>query len=91
MAKLRIEDMTPEYKLTLRQMYMNAPGHGEFEIEEVAVNYGISLSRLQQWRTQGGGPKFKKIGRTIFYAKADLVDYFSQKYESTAQYKREVA
>jgi uncharacterized protein YjcR len=87
MAKLKIADMTPEYRLQLRQMYMNAPESGMFEVEEVAIYYGISLSQLQYWRTNGGGPKFKKIGRTIFYEKGDLVDYFSNKYENTAQYE----
>lgn len=87
MAKLKIENMTPEYKLALRQMYMNAPSSGMFEVEEVAIYYGISLSQLQFWRTNGRGPKFKKIGRTIFYEKLDLVNFFSNKYENTAQYE----
>lgn len=86
MAKVKIADMPLEYRLALRNSFIDAPEHAEFEQETISIYYGISISLLQQWRCQGGGPKFKKVGRTILYQKKDVLDYFKQKYESTSQY-----
>lgn len=86
MAKQKIADMSLEHKLALKTNFMNAPEHAEFEQEIIAIYYSISISLLQQWRCHGGGPKFKKVGRTILYQKSDVLEFFNQKYENTTQY-----
>ncbi|MDO3664486.1 DNA-binding protein [Acinetobacter higginsii] len=91
MAKLKISDITFEQKLALKNVFINAVGQAEFEQETIAIYYGISISLLQQWRCKGGGPKFKKVGRTILYQKADVIEFFNQKYESTSQYDRKAS
>ncbi|AXQ21252.1 DNA-binding protein [Acinetobacter wuhouensis] len=91
MAKVKISEIPFEQKLALRNAFSNAKEQTEFEQETIAIYYGISLSLLQQWRCNGGGPKFKKIGRTILYQKSDVLDFFKQKYENTSQYQRKAS
>ncbi|BBF76404.1 MULTISPECIES: MerR family transcriptional regulator [Acinetobacter] len=91
MAKAKISEISFEQKLALRNAFSNATEHTEFEQETIAIYYGISLSLLQQWRCNGGGPKFKKIGRTILYQKSDVLIFFKQKYENTSQYQNKAS
>lgn len=37
---------------------------------------GISEGTLGYWRSMGVGPKFVKVGRTVFYPKETILDYF---------------
>jgi hypothetical protein len=41
--------------------------------EELAAEYGISDATLADWRCDGTGPPYLKLGRKVFYPKA-LVD-----------------
>ncbi|MEG0482467.1 MAG: DNA-binding protein [Acinetobacter sp.] len=91
MAKTKISEISFEQKLALKNAFSNAAEQAEFEQETIAIYYGISLSLLQQWRCNGGGPKFKKIGRTILYQKSDVLDFFKQKYENTSQYQNKAS
>lgn len=86
MAKPKISEISFEQKLALKNAFSNALEQAEFEQEIIAIYYNISISLLQQWRCKGCGPKFKKIGRTILYQKADVLDFFKRKYENTSQY-----
>lgn len=87
MPKLKISEITFEQRLALKNAFINAVDQAEFEQETIAIYYGISISLLQQWRCKGGGPRFKKVGRTILYQKIDVLEFFKQKYESTSQYE----
>ena len=91
MAKAKISEIPFEQKLALKNAFSNAVEQAEFEQETIAIYYGISISLLQQWRCNGGGPKFKKIGRTILYQKSDVLDFFKQKYENTSQYQNKAS
>jgi DNA-binding transcriptional regulator YiaG len=42
---------------------------------EVAKLYGISKTVLEQWRSQGRGPRFYREGRLILYRVKDIEDY----------------
>jgi len=42
---------------------------------EVADLTGLSLRGLQQKRTEGGGPPFVRIGRTVRYPYDDLIQW----------------
>jgi predicted DNA-binding transcriptional regulator AlpA len=39
---------------------------------EVAEQYGLNVRTLQNWRTVGKGPKFRKFGRSTKYAVRDI-------------------
>ena len=91
MAKAKISEIPFEQKLALKNAFSNAVEQAEFEQETIAIYYGISVSLLQQWRCNGGGPKFKKIGRTILYQKSDVLIFFKQKYENTSQYQNKAS
>lgn len=41
-------------------------------IDEVATRFQVHRGTLCNWRTQGVGPKYVKIGRTILYAVDDI-------------------
>jgi predicted DNA-binding transcriptional regulator AlpA len=45
------------------------------EPNDVHVLYGISEKTLANWRSQGRGPRYLKIGRLVRYAMADLEDW----------------
>ena len=49
----------------------------DFTPEEVATMYSITNRLLREWRHEGVGPVFRKIGhRTIRYPAASTREYF---------------
>ena len=36
---------------------------------------GVSRRTLEKWRVVGGGPRFRKFGRAVRYARADLHEW----------------
>jgi hypothetical protein len=42
---------------------------------EAAVVLGCTVSALRKWRLLGKGPIYRKIGRLVRYADADLAQY----------------
>ena len=44
----------------------------EFEASEVL---GIPVRTLRVWRVRGGGPVFRKLGRTVRYLPEDLTAF----------------
>jgi predicted DNA-binding transcriptional regulator AlpA len=34
---------------------------------------GVSQATLQEWRMKGSGPRFAKLGKSIFYRKSDVM------------------
>lgn len=84
--KQKISELALTDKLAIKEQYIHAPSDADFEQEVIALQYGCSISLLQKWRSHGGGPRFKKVGRTILYCKADVIKFFNKKYETTAQY-----
>ena len=56
---------------------------------ETAQLLGLKPNTLEIWRTQGRGPTFRKIGRAIRYAEADVLTWLdAQTCSSTSQYPR---
>ncbi|MBJ6725408.1 helix-turn-helix transcriptional regulator [Geomesophilobacter sediminis] len=53
-------------------------------VEEIT---GLSASTLEQWRLQGKGPKFVKLGRSVRYPAADLNEFIAglDRYTSTTE------
>ena len=45
--------------------------------EQLAARWegAVTLGGLANWRSQGKGPKFSKIGRRVRYALSDVQDY----------------
>lgn len=39
---------------------------------------GVPAATLQFWRCRGGGPRFVKIGRAVFYRRRDVVEFIEQ-------------
>ena len=42
---------------------------------EVAELLGVRPKTLARWRWRGEGPRFRKIGRKVRYARSDLEEY----------------
>ena len=42
------------------------------ETKEAAPVVGVSPYTLEKWRVTGGGPRYRKVGRLVRYARADL-------------------
>jgi len=53
-----------------------------------ATDYlGVSAKTLANWRYQGSGPKFRKIGSRVFYRRSDLMRFRkARRYKNTSQY-----
>lgn len=45
---------------------------------EAAAYLAISPVTLRQWRAQGRGPTYRKLGKAIIYARKDLDDWSAQ-------------
>jgi len=39
---------------------------------ELAAMLGITDHTLQYWRTNGGGPRYVKLGKTVYYRTVDI-------------------
>lgn len=50
-----------------------ALGSEYMNTERAADLLGLSKVTLEQWRCRGEGPPFRRLGRSIRYARADLV------------------
>ena len=47
--------------------------------EQIARRLGMSNSWLRKARVSGGGPKFVKIGKRVFYRDADVEAFISDR------------
>lgn len=57
--------------------------------EEITRVLRIPTNTLNYWRAEGKGPRFIKIGRSIYYSRDDVFDYLqSQVFGSTAEAKQ---
>lgn len=58
---------------------------------DVAARFGgrISVRTLNNWRSQGGGPPFRKIGGKVLYPATELEQWEkSRTFASTSQYAK---
>jgi DNA-binding transcriptional MerR regulator len=47
---------------------------------------GVSVGTLENWRTQGAGPKFIKSGRRVLYDPADIQEWKeANRFQSTSE------
>ena len=53
--------------------------------EDLSKRWGLHLNTIQRWRTQGGGPKFIRLGlKRILYPIAEVEAYESRTVVSTS-------
>lgn len=45
--------------------------------EELATTLEVELSTLQAWRAQGTGPDYVRLGKQVFYRRADIIDWIN--------------
>lgn len=58
--------------------------------KDIADRCGIKESALAHWRSDGIGPKFVKVGRTVMYPKEPMIEYFRDHlYQCTTEYEEE--
>lgn len=43
--------------------------------KQISELFGVSVVTLEQWRLQGKGPKFIKVGRCVRYRMADILAF----------------
>lgn len=48
---------------------------GIMSVEEVSSVLDVTAHTLYIWRADGRGPKFVKLGRTVFYRRQDVQDW----------------
>src|SRR5579872_3849606 len=52
--------------------------HRKLPVEEAAAYLGLSISCLNKWRVEGGGPPYLKLGRRVMYDVNDLEQWATQ-------------
>ena len=62
-----IQRRTTEAILVIREARMST-----LKVNGAAERLGLSVSTLNKWRTQGRGPSFVKLGRSVCYRTEDL-------------------
>jgi excisionase family DNA binding protein len=56
-------------------------------VTEAAAYLSLSINTLNKWRTQGRGPRFVKLGRSVCYRREDLDTWLMQQSRgSTSEY-----
>lgn len=48
---------------------------GIMSVDEVAAVMDVTPHTLYVWRADGKGPKFVKLGRSVFYRRQDVQDW----------------
>jgi predicted DNA-binding transcriptional regulator AlpA len=61
-----------------KEMPMSAQDDSVFNSAQAAKFIGLSVWWLVKARSNGTGPKFIKIGRSIRYSKASLIDFIKR-------------
>ena len=51
--------------------------------DELSTRWRIAVSTLKNWRVQGRGPTFIKLGENVRYKLSDVLDYEKQNEVST--------
>ena len=54
--------------------------------EDLAQRWKVSILTISQWRWNGKGPRFFKMGRQIFYRPADVQRFEEQKSKRSTAY-----
>lgn len=54
-------------------------------MREVADEYPWSEATLRDWRFRAIGPRSARIGRRVFYRRADIEKFLSEQFEAEAK------
>lgn len=49
-----------------------------FTVEEIARRLKLSVSCLNKWRILGGGPRFRKCGKSVRYTWSDVLAWLDE-------------
>jgi predicted DNA-binding transcriptional regulator AlpA len=50
--------------------------------EDLKDMLSVAVNTLQAWRVQGTGPKFVKLGKSVFYRLSDVTEWIDQNVHS---------
>ena len=68
-------------------MVSNAPAITLLTNAQTAALLGLKPNTLEIWRIQGKGPSYRKVGRAVRYAEADVLAWLdNHSHTNTSQY-----
>lgn len=73
--KLKLDQMTQQDKDARLNRFLTAPEQQLFPQEDVAIYLSCSVHTLQRLRCAGGGIPYSKVGRSVAYKKADVLNF----------------
>ncbi len=83
---MHIGTQSPKGSLDPSSRGSSASGPSFHTTKEAARWLRVSHRTLEDWRMTGGGPSFRKFGRSVRYAVDDLVSYANRDtYSNTGQ------
>lgn len=53
--------------------------------KQAAEILNVSHRTLQAWRVRGGGPRFVKMGKSVRYSRAALLEFTSESFATTSE------
>ena len=58
---------------------------------QLANRWGVEINTFSQWRWNGKGPRFLKLGKCVKYRIEDITAFEERTlYQSTSQYKQDL-
>ncbi len=72
LVKNSLREVLTSQALTSKKTYSE-----NMKDNEAAMYLGVKAGTLRNWRVNGTGPVFSKIGRSIVYSKADLDNFLN--------------
>ena len=59
-------------------------------VKDAAQYLGVHFTTLNTWRSEGGGPRYMKLGTRVVYDSADLDRWMEQRKQSSTSDKPEL-
>ena len=57
-------------QIKLRRFYLDSLGL--MPEEDLSIMLDVTMQTIKQWRYEGRGPKFTKLGKAVFYRRGDV-------------------
>ena len=72
------EAIVSSLKIQLQEMPLPSLGRSAYSEEALAEELGVKPSTLSTWRSEGRGPKYLRIGKTVIYPVKSVLTWLDE-------------